>query len=154
MTKPSVVHATFALERRFELSPGRVFAAWADPEIKARWFAANETGYQLDFRVGGVERSFFTHDGTDIAWESLYRAIVPDQRIIYTSVLSGNNVLATISQATIEFIPDGKGTTLVLTEQGAYLDEHLERPAWREQGTSSWLDDLCRELAQDVTSSR
>ena len=36
-----VVHATFALERTYPSSPAQVFAAWADPAVKARWFAAS-----------------------------------------------------------------------------------------------------------------
>jgi uncharacterized protein YndB with AHSA1/START domain len=32
----SVTHATFAVERTYDASPARVFAAWAEPERKAR----------------------------------------------------------------------------------------------------------------------
>ncbi len=51
------VHATFVLERTYEASPAQVFAAWATPAAKARWFGPNEeTGeYELDFQVGGRE---------------------------------------------------------------------------------------------------
>jgi uncharacterized protein YndB with AHSA1/START domain len=34
----SVEHATFVIERRYDASPARVFAAWADPAAKRRWF--------------------------------------------------------------------------------------------------------------------
>ena len=34
-----VTHATFSLERDYPVAPARVFAAWADPAAKARWFA-------------------------------------------------------------------------------------------------------------------
>ena len=34
-----VTHATFSLERSYPAPPARVFAAWADPAAKARWFA-------------------------------------------------------------------------------------------------------------------
>lgn len=39
MTNRSVLHATFTLERTYPATPARVFAAWADPAAKARWFA-------------------------------------------------------------------------------------------------------------------
>ena len=53
----SVTHASFTLERAYLAPPARVFAAWADPAVKARWFAGGtgEGDYQLDFRVGGRE---------------------------------------------------------------------------------------------------
>jgi uncharacterized protein YndB with AHSA1/START domain len=52
----SVTHATFAVERTYDASPARVFAAWAEPERKARWFGNPDDGvaeFELDFRVGG-----------------------------------------------------------------------------------------------------
>lgn len=61
MTDRSVTHATFVVERGYDASPARVFAAWADPEAKARWFASPEEWgpdeFELDFRVGGRELS-------------------------------------------------------------------------------------------------
>jgi len=44
MADRSVTHATFLLERSYDASPARVFAAWADPAAKARWFAGPEEG--------------------------------------------------------------------------------------------------------------
>ena len=57
MTDRSVTHTTFTLERTYPVSPDQVFAAWAAPEVKARWFAGNPEGYELDFRPGGIERN-------------------------------------------------------------------------------------------------
>jgi uncharacterized protein YndB with AHSA1/START domain len=34
----NVAHATFTLERSYPVPPARVFAAWAEPAAKARWF--------------------------------------------------------------------------------------------------------------------
>lgn len=42
MKEFSVKHDTFSLERIYNTSPARVFAAWADPESKANWFAKAE----------------------------------------------------------------------------------------------------------------
>jgi uncharacterized protein YndB with AHSA1/START domain len=124
-----------------------VFRAWADPQIKVRWFAGNPTDYQMDFRPGGMDRNSVVHDGKQITWESLYREIVTDERIVYTSVLSEDGTVATVSLATVELVPDHDGTRLVLVEVGAYLDGR-EQPAWREEGTGDWLDALGRHLVE------
>jgi uncharacterized protein YndB with AHSA1/START domain len=146
MSDRNVTHATFTLERVYPVPPDRVFQAWADPETKGHWFAGSPDGYELDFRPGGIERNRGTHGGKQITWESLYREIVTDERIVYTSVLAEDGTVATISLTTVELVPEGDGTRLVLVEAGAYLDGR-EQPAWREQGTSDWLDALASELS-------
>jgi uncharacterized protein YndB with AHSA1/START domain len=147
MSDRSIVHATFTLERSYPAPPEKVFGAWANPKVKARWFAGDPSDYQLDFRPGGIERNSATHDGKRIVWETLYREIVADERIVYTSVLSEDSTLATASLTTVEFVPEDDGTRLVLVEAGAYLDGR-EQPAWREEGTGSQLDALGRYLAK------
>lgn len=124
---------------------------WADPEVKARWFASSSSDHQMDFRPGGIERNRVVLNGKEITWEALYRQIVPDSRIVYTSVLSENETLATVSLTTVEFETDGEETRLVLVEAGAYLDGR-EQPAWREQGTGDWLDRLGRHIGDGQSS--
>ncbi len=147
----SVTHATFSLERSYPASPARVFTAWADPAAKARWFTPEPgAGHELDFRIGGREVATGGPEGGPLmTFETLYRDIVPEQRIVYTSTLSAGADLMTVSLTTVEFTPgeDG-GTRLVLTEQGAYLDGQ-EQPAWREQGTADQLAALAAELKAD-----
>jgi hypothetical protein len=60
-------------------------------------------------------------------------------------VLSEDDVVATVSLTTVEFVPEAGGTALVLVEAGAYLDGR-ELPLWREEGTAQWLDGLARYL--------
>lgn len=151
MSERSVVHSTFTLERVYRAPTSEVFRAWADPQLKVRWFAGNPADYELDFQPGGIERNSVLHDGKRITWESLYREIVADERIVYTSVLAEDGTVATVSLATVELIPDDDGTRLVLVEAGAYLDGR-EQPAWREQGTGDWLDALGRHLVEAGSS--
>jgi uncharacterized protein YndB with AHSA1/START domain len=59
MNERFVEHAGFTIERRYGAAPERVFAAWADPAAKRRWFAGPEEWevgpHELDFREGGRE---------------------------------------------------------------------------------------------------
>ena len=60
---------------------------------------------------------------------------------------------SSISIATIEFEPEGDGTTLRLTEQGAFLDG-TDSVASREQGTRELLDALGESLKGEATCRR
>lgn len=42
MTTSPASHAGFVIERVFDAAPAQVFAAFADPAAKARWFGAPE----------------------------------------------------------------------------------------------------------------
>ena len=151
MNAHSVIHSTFSLERTYRATPARVFAAWADPRAKARWFAGPDSEHSLDFRAGGHEVARGANrDGDMLTFESTYHDIVPPARIVYGASLSVADKLATVSLTTVEMSPAGDGTRLVLTEQGTYLDG-LEDPAWRERGTGQQLDALDTELKKDRT---
>lgn len=50
------------------------------------------------------------------------------------------------SLATVELLPDGTGTRLIFTEQGAFFDG-VDQVADREEGWSGLLDALGKELA-------
>jgi uncharacterized protein YndB with AHSA1/START domain len=142
MSEPSVEHAAFVVERTYDASPDRVFAAWSDPRAKARWHGVSEEEFELDFRVGGWERHRgMLPDGREYTFQALYQDIVPGRRIVYTYDMLLDGTRISVSVATAEFRPEPDGTRLVFTEQGAFLDGH-ELPAGREQGMGSLLDSL------------
>jgi uncharacterized protein YndB with AHSA1/START domain len=146
MSEHPAAHSTFSLERSYPSGPARVFAAWAEPAAKARWFAGPDSGHRLDFRIGGHEVTRGANgDGQVMTFESTYHDIVPSARIVYSSTLSVGDKVATVSLTTVEISPAGGGSRLMLTEQGTYLDG-LEDPRWREQGTSDHLDALGADL--------
>jgi len=149
-TKQSVVHSTFSLERSYEASPERVFQAFANLDHKAKWFSGPEqwvTGRrELDFRIGGREvQSGGPAGGPAHTFEAVYFDIVPDRRIIYGYDMYVGDRKLSVSLATIELVPQGKGTRLILTEQGAYLDG-VEDGSQREAGTKELLEKLGQSL--------
>ena len=151
MTERSVTHSTFAVERTYDASPERVFAAWAEPERKARWFGNPETGvaeYELDFRVGGREFNRGTVEGNEYTFEARYQDIVPDERIVYAYDMHTDGQRISVSLGTVELKMEENGTRLVYTEQGAYLDG-LDTPEQRQSGTGGLLDALGEALAGD-----
>lgn len=148
MTERSVTHSTFSLERRYEAAPGRVFAAWADPAAKSTWFGMPDAEYELDFQVGGREFSRgAAPDGSVYTYEARYQDIVEAQRIVYTYDMLMGDTRISVSVSTVELIPDGDGTRLRFTEQGAFLDGH-DKPEFREDGTRQLLDALAKTLGE------
>jgi uncharacterized protein YndB with AHSA1/START domain len=151
----AVIHHTFVSERAYPVPPERVFAAFSDPAQKRRWYAEGQShqieSYEMDFRVGGREHyaSRFK-EGTPVAGlslksENIYRDIVPNRRIIFTSTMAMEDKCFSISLGTIELLPTKPGTDLILTFQSAFL-EGADGPEMREAGWRGLLDKLGREL--------
>ena len=151
MTLSTVAHDTFVIERIYDAPVTQVFGAWADPLLKARWFAGSAdalgAGYELDFRVGGREVNRGGPPGGPIyTYESLFHDIVPEQRIVYTYEMYVDEARISVSVATIQFRRQGVTTQLVLTEQGVFLDDR-DTVAQREEGTRSLLESLAASLS-------
>jgi uncharacterized protein YndB with AHSA1/START domain len=151
MTLSTVAHDTFVIERIYHAPVTQVFGAWADPVLKARWFAGSVdalgAGYDLDFRVGGREVNRGGPPGGPVyTYDSLFHDIVPEQRIVYTYEMYADQARISVSVATIQFRREEAGTRLVLTEQGVFLDDH-DTVAQREAGTRSLMDSLAAHLS-------
>jgi uncharacterized protein YndB with AHSA1/START domain len=145
-TERGTEHATFTIERVYPHRPAHVFAAFAELELKTRWFgdatAVRDGSQALDFREGGTERLHMSlSSGTRMTYDARYIDIVPDIRIVYAyqMTMDGRRISATI--AAVELQPVDGGTRLVLTEHGIFLDG-LDRPSQREHGTGDLLDRL------------
>jgi uncharacterized protein YndB with AHSA1/START domain len=157
MEKRTVTHSTFVIERSYPATPERVFAAFADPSKKRRWYAEGESSeveeFEMDFRVGGNERTLrrfkagTPFPGVALTCHSNYQDIVPNRRVViaYTMTLGDNRISASL--ATFELLPTERGTELIFTEQGAFF-EGADGPKMREEGWRKLLDGLAKELAR------
>ncbi len=146
----NIVHGTFTIEKIYDASPARVFKAFADEKAKARWFGGPDGFEQLerqfDFRVDGREVMVGRHpSGMVSAFYAVYQDIVPDERIVYGYRMTLDGVPISASLATIEIQPDAKGTRLVVTEYGVFLDGY-EDGGSREHGTNWLMDKLGASL--------
>ena len=157
MEHPKVVHSTFVVERSFPKPPEAVFAAFSDPAKARRWYAEGD-GHKLDeftsdFRVGGTQTlRYKLKEGTPVAGMTInnqgrFQEIIPNQRIVTASTmdLEAKRILA--SQVTIELLPNGSGTDLILTHQGAFFEGGLT-PEMLEAGWRALMEKLAGELGQ------
>ena len=152
MTDHRVDHGSFRIERTYDASPDRVFAAWASHAEKDQWFGAGDDfltqtdEYTLDFRVGGDERLAGTlPNGRRFGYDATYMDIVPGSRIVAAYSVSIDDRRTSVSLMTVELHADEGGTRLALTEQGAFLDG-LDSNDRRIEGARDSLETLAAYL--------
>ena len=150
-----VTHSTFVVERSFPKPPETVFAAFADPARARRWYAEGE-GHELDeftsdFRVGGKQTlRYRLGPGTPVAGMTInnqahYHAIQTNRRIVMAQTMDLEDKRILAAQVTVEFRPNGTGTDLILTNQGAFFDTGLT-PEMLEGGWRGLMETLSKEL--------
>ena len=146
----SVVHATFRIERTYPASAAQVFKALTEPAAKAKWFTGG-TGYtllarEMNVRPGGREHvKGRWESGVVSTFDAVYHDVVTDERIVYAYEMHLDDRKISVSLATMEIIPAGANTQLVMTEQGAFLDGY-DNVSSREQGSNFLLDALGKSL--------
>jgi uncharacterized protein YndB with AHSA1/START domain len=162
MSTPPVVHGSFTIHRTYDAPIARVFAAWSDLELKARWFIGPPDEWklvrrELDFRVGGSE---LLHGeflgGRATIFSARYHAIEPDERLIYAYDMHVGGRHLSVSLATVELAATaGGGTRMTFTEQAAFLDGE-DGTRSREGGTAAHLERLALVLGdrREIVSSR
>lgn len=156
VAEPTAIHDTFVIEHNYPQSPDRVFAAFAERASKLRWYAEGDheiQEFEMDFRIGGSERFRYRFKeghpiaGSEIVNESSYQDILPGKRIVMTSKMSLNAKPISITLLTIEFLPSGAETGLLLTGQGTFVD-WPNGSEMLQQGWRTLLGRLGKDLAR------
>ncbi len=147
-----LAHHSFTVERVYPQSPAKVFRAHADEATKRRWFAEGVgfviDSYSLDFKVGGWERTRFRfgEDGPPMTNDCVYHEIAADRRMVFSYAMTVAGHPLSVSLSTVELFPEGSGTRLVFTEQGAYYGtQDIEG---RKDGTRGLLERLAEDLTR------
>lgn len=146
----SMLHETLVLERTYNASPARVFAAWQSVEARLRWsipFPETDAAYdQAEFRVGGLDimRCGPRNDMRFLA-QVRYLEILPEVRIVMAESVAENGKIRAASLVTVEFELEDKATRQTVTMQVLEMDG----PGMLEGYKVGWpaaLDNLAREF--------
>lgn len=112
--KPSLV-----IRRRINASPGKIFAAWTQPEKMMRWWGTKDAvtlRAEADLRPGGCYAvGFRTPDGEEHDVAGTYREIVKDHKLVFT--WAWRSTPERESLVTILIEPDGAGAWLTLRHE-------------------------------------
>lgn len=151
----AATHSTFVIERTFAKPPEKVFAAFADPAKKRRWFAEGPSHeierFDMDFRLGGTERLTVRlgpstpFAGVIIDYHNWFLDIIVDRRVVISQAMDFGGKRVSASVVTVELRPETKGTVMICTHQGAYF-EGSGGSEMREHGWRVLFDRLAKEV--------
>jgi uncharacterized protein YndB with AHSA1/START domain len=142
------LHATLVFEREIPAPVEQVFAAFADPVIRAEWGTPSDTAVVIydaaDFREG--EQDCFrcgSKADPNIHGMTRYLEIIADQRVVSSETIAMNGKRLCASLTTLELIPEGETTRLKSTTQlASFIGEDMVKG--HEAGNNAALDNLVR----------
>jgi uncharacterized protein YndB with AHSA1/START domain len=139
------------IRRRLSASAERVFAAFADAELVARWLTPSPdvklTVLGFDFRVGGAYRfAYDTPDGQRMLVGGTFHSIERPARLVFSWLIEPPDVHAGIaSEVTVSITSLGAEAELVI------VHDKLEREDAVARHAEGWAGALAR-LARLTTS--
>jgi uncharacterized protein YndB with AHSA1/START domain len=150
MSENSKLHATIVLERHYDATPGRVFAEFANPIVRARWSApsGDELIYEESaFKVGGRDVFRCGPKGNPkFRGETIYHVIALDKCVISSEVVEASGQHLAVSLNTLELEEAAGATKLKLTIQiASSAGEGMIKGF--ESGNRSALEGLASHLA-------
>ena len=121
MENPKIVDETMLeLRRTYPASPDKVYRAWTEAEQVKKWFGPEVcdcTEAEVDLRVGGRYRFVLDEpDGRHIVGGE-YVELSPPGKLVFTWKWEHVPEDSPATLVTVEFLPKGDGTELVLTHE-------------------------------------
>ena len=103
---------TVRIVRDFDAPPDRVYRAWTDPELVARWLGPKETTMKIDAwdaRTGGSYRYSAWRAGEELAsFYGSFHECRPGERLVQTFTYEGVPDGVSLETMTFEDLGDGR----------------------------------------------
>ena len=134
-TKPSLT-----IKRHLNAPPAKVYAAWTDPQMIARWFGpagVESVEAKTDLRIGGRYHIIMHVPGDRHDVMGVYREMVPNEKLVFTWAWKSTPERESLVTVTLK--PDGAGTLLTLLHEQFFDADARDR---HQQGWGGAIDKL------------
>ena len=103
---------TVRITREFDAPPDKVFRAWTEPELVARWLGPRSITTRIevwDARTGGCYRYVAERDGEEIAsFYGSFHEVRPNERLVQTFTWEGMPDGVSLDTMTFEDLGNGR----------------------------------------------
>jgi uncharacterized protein YndB with AHSA1/START domain len=103
---------TVRITREFDAPPDKVFRAWTDPDLVARWLGPRSVTTRIDnwdARTGGSYRYVAERDGEEIAsFYGSFHEVRPNERLVQTFTWEGMPDGVSLDTMTFEDLGNGR----------------------------------------------
>ena len=137
------------IRRRFTVAPEKIFAAFSEPELVARWLSPSPeitlTVLRFDFRIGGRYRfAYHLPEGHTVIVGGVYRSILRPSTIAFSWIIEPPDEHAGIeSEVTVTITAMSDGTELHIRHAKWTRDDATQR---HSEGWRGAMDQLARLL--------
>ena len=143
---------TVLIVRDFDASPERVYRAWTDPELVARWLGPKDTPMRIDqwdARTGGSYRYSALRDGEVIAsFYGSFHEVRPDERLVQTFTYEGVPDGVSLETMTFEDIGEGRTRITALSVVETMEGRDMIMASGMDQGVIEGYEQLDALLAE------
>src|SRR5215204_189964 len=110
---------TVRITREFDAPPDKVFRAWTDPDLVARWLGPRSVMTRIDnwdARTGGSYRYVAERDGEEIAsFYGSFHEVRPNERLVQTFTWEGMPDGVSLETMTFQDLGGGRTRTIGLS---------------------------------------
>ena len=143
---------TIRIIRDFDAPRDRVFRAWVDPELVARWLGPKSSEMRIDqwnAHTGGNYRYAALQDGEEVAaFYGSFHEVRPSERLVQTFTWEGMPDGVSLETMTFEDLGDGRTRTVGLSVVDSFEGRDAIMASGMDVGVNEGYEKLDALLAQ------
>lgn len=145
---------TVRITREFDAPPDRVFRAFVEPDLVARWLGPDDTTIRIDTwdaHTGGQYRYVVTRDGDEVAaFYGSFHEVRPTSRMVQTQTFEAIPDGVALETATFENVGDGRTRVTTTTVMESFEARDGLIASGMESGVLAGYAKLDAMLAEGV----